>query len=109
MNLAKQLLFGGIGNDDYLIRNLNTMQKTIDDSFTFYGILKLISVKEKIKKRKRILGQLKDLSKQSISGLISFGKNTFSTFNPKEIKEIKDIKDIKDIEEKIEIEEIDGH
>ena len=108
MDLAKQLLFGGIGNDDYLIRNLNTMQKTIDDSFTFYGILKLISVKEKIKKRKRILGQLKDLSKQSMSGLISFGKNTFSTFNPKEIKEIKDIKDIKDIEEKIEIEEIDG-
>jgi len=27
MDLAKQLLFGGIGNDDYLIRNLNTMQK----------------------------------------------------------------------------------
>jgi len=43
-----------------------------------------------------------------MSGLISFWKNTFSTFNPKEIKEIKDIKDIKDIEEKIEIEEIDG-
>ena len=56
------------------------MKKTINDTFTFYGMLKLLSVKERIKKRKRLLGELKDISlldivnyvKNSIDVIVSF-------------------------------------
>ena len=76
MDLARQLLFGNDSSDDSIVNNLKIMKKSINDSFTFYGILKLLSVKEQIKKRKRLLGELKDLSNQHITGFINFGKKS---------------------------------
>ena len=73
LDLARQLLFGGDYSDTNIISTLNVMKKTINDTFTFYGMLKLLSVKERIKKRKRLLGELKDISLQSMTGLINFG------------------------------------
>ena len=81
MDLARQLLFGNDSSDDSIVNNLKIMKKSINDSFTFYGILKLLSVKEQIKKRKRLLGELKDLSNQHITGFINFGKKYTNGLN----------------------------
>ena len=61
-------------NDEIVIRNLSLMQKSIEGSFNFYGILKMLAVKNKIKKRKALLNQLKVKSNKSVIGLINFGK-----------------------------------
>ena len=79
MNEVKELLFDSYNEentDTLLIDNLKLMNNSIENSFNFYGILKILSVKEKIKKRKRLLNELKTISNQSINGLLSFGKNT---------------------------------
>ena len=76
---VKELLFGSFneGNSaQILIDNFKIMNNAIENSFNFYGILKILSVKEKIKKRKRLLSELKSISNQSINGLLSFGKKT---------------------------------
>ncbi len=39
-------------------------------------MLQILSVKEKIKKRKRLLNKLKTISNKSINSLLSFGQNT---------------------------------
>ena len=76
---VKELLFGSYDEDKIdpiLIDNLKIMHHSLENSFNFYGILKILSVKEKIKKRKRLLSELKSISNQSINGLLSFGKKT---------------------------------
>ena len=55
---VKELLFGSYDEDKIdpiLIDNLKIMHHSLENSFNFYGILKILSVKEKIKKRKRLL------------------------------------------------------
>ena len=74
MEFVRELLFGMDDNDEIVIRNLSLMQKSIEGSFNFYGILKMLAVKNKIKKRKALLNQLKGKSNQSVTGLINFGK-----------------------------------
>ena len=99
MDLAKELLFGIKDSDKIIINNLNVMKKIINNSFIFYGMLKFLSVKEKIKKRKRLLGELKDLSNQSMTSFINFGKKYKNglnryIYNSRNV----DIKPIKSIE-----------
>ena len=76
---VKGLLFDSYNEentDTLLIDNLKLMNNSIENSFNFYGILKILSVKEKIKKRKRLLNKLKTISNKSINSLLSFGQNT---------------------------------
>ena len=93
---VKELLFGSFneGNSDQiLIDNFKIMNNAIENSFNFYGILKILSVKEKIKKRKRLLNELKSISNQSINGLLSFGKKTqnkiIDKFNNRKIEVVE--------------------
>ena len=74
MEEVRDLLFGYNESDDIIVRNLTLMQKSIEGSFNFYGILKMLAVKNKIKKRKALLNQLKEKSNKSVIGLINFGK-----------------------------------
>jgi len=77
MDIVKVLLFGNKELEAIIIKNLKKMISSIESSFNFYGILKMLSVKNKIKKRKNLLHELKDYSDKQLNGLISFGQNTF--------------------------------
>ena len=77
MDIVRELLFGGSNQDEIIINNITNMISSIERNFTFYGILKMLSVKNKIKKRKNLLHELKNYSDKHLNGLISFGQNTF--------------------------------
>ena len=89
---VKELLFGSNIDENAIINNLKKVKYLIEESFSFYGILKILSVKNKVKKRKNQLNELKSFSNQSINGLINFGTrilkdNLIEKFKKKEIVE----------------------
>ncbi len=94
-DIVRGLLFGGNNKDEIIINNVNNMISSIERSFTFYGILKMLSVKNKIKKRKNLLNELKNYSDKNLNGLINFGKNTFhNNLREKYLKKIERFKQI---------------
>ncbi len=94
MEEVRDLLFGYNESDDIIVRNLTLMQKSIEGSFNFYGILKMLAVKNKVKKRKILLNKLKESSNQSVNGLISFGKRKIQkNFVDKYIQNLNQVKE----------------
>ena len=78
MKEVEEMLFGmrcGKEKTTAIISNLQQIQKCIEGSYIFYGMLKMLSVKSKVKTRKDQLKTLKNYSNQSYDSMIQFGRS----------------------------------
>lgn len=92
MKEVEEMLFGLRCGDDKkvsIVSNLQQIQKLIEGSYLFYGVLKMMSVKAQVKKRKVMLKTLKDYSNKQYDAMVNFGSNLFRSTMIKNYKEKK--------------------